>query len=168
MPMILFRIVVGASMLILGRQLFWVFVAGMGAMFGIDVVAPVFPGQPEWMVIVIAIGAGLIGAGLAIVWQWAAAGMAGFLAGGYVVLYGMSVLGWVTTPFPPLPFLLGGILGVILVVALFDWALIVLSSLAGASVIVQTLPLNPVFAPLLLCGLVAVGIAVQASLWRPT
>jgi hypothetical protein len=56
----------------------------------------------------------------------------------------------------------GGIAGAILVLFVFDWALIVLSSLTGAMMIIQaaglTLPMNI----LLFLVLLSIGIAMQA------
>jgi hypothetical protein len=58
----------------------------------------------------------------------------------------------------------GGIAGAILVLFVFDWALIVLSSLAGAMMIIQaaslTLPINI----LLFLALLSIGIAIQARM----
>lgn len=71
------RILVGVGMLILGRQLFWLFVAAMGVVLAMDLVAPAFSGYPMWIVTLIALGVGLLGAMIAIVWQWIAVGAAG-------------------------------------------------------------------------------------------
>lgn len=65
-----------------------------------------------------------------------------------------------------LPFLLGGAVGMLLIIFLFDWALIVLSSLTGSSVIVQSLDLGPALQALLFLALLAVGVASQASMLR--
>jgi hypothetical protein len=64
-------------------------------------------------------------------------------------------------------FVLGGLVGALLMIVVFDWALIVLSSLSGASVIVQALALEWLPAMMIFVGLVTVGIVVQARLWRP-
>ena len=162
------RILVGVGMLILGRQLFWLFVAAMGFVLAMDLVPPAFPGQPMWIVILIALGAGLLGAMIAIVWQWVAVGAAGFMAGGYVAINVLPAISVATDRFPWLLFLLGGIVGAVLLMALFDWALIALSSLFGATMIVQAIPLDPLISMLLFGGLVLAGIMIQASLWRST
>jgi len=156
----------GVGMLLLGRQLFWLFVAAMGLVLALDLVAPAFPGQPPWIVTLIALGAGLLGAVIAIVWQWVAVGVAGFMAGGYVAINILPAIRVATDGFPWLLFLVGGIVGVVLLLALFDWALITLSSLFGATMIVQAIPLDPLISMLLFGGLVLAGIMIQASLWR--
>jgi predicted membrane-bound mannosyltransferase len=64
-------------------------------------------------------------------------------------------------------FIVGGILGVILVVWLFNWALITISSLAGASMVVSGLFMRPTVRPLVFLGLVLLGVLFQGlSLWR--
>ena len=161
------RFLVGAGMLIAGRQLFWLCVAAMGVVFAIDHVVPAFPDQPGWIVALIALGVGLLGAVIALAWQWVTVGAAGFMVGGYVVLNVLPVIGVTTDRFPWLLFLLGGIVGALLLMAVFDWALIALSSLFGATMIVQAVPLDPLISLLLFAGLVVAGIIMQSSLWRP-
>jgi hypothetical protein len=60
--------------------------------------------------------------------------------------------------------IVGGIIGSILVLAVFDWALIALSSIAGAMLIVQTgfleLPVNI----LLFLIMVSIGIVIQTRM----
>jgi len=156
----------GVGMFIAGRQLFWLCVAALGVVLALDLVAPAFPGQPTWIVALIALGAGVLGAVIDLVWQWAAVGAGGFIAGGYIALNVLPVIGVTTHRFPWLLFLLGGIVGALLLVAVFDWALIALSSLFGATMIVQAVPLDPLLSLLLFGGLVVAGIMLQANLWR--
>jgi hypothetical protein len=90
-----------------------------------------------------------------------AIGVAGFVAGGYILNSMMQILGldwtfWLT-------FLIGGVIGAILVTMLFDPALIVLSSLLGASLLVNLLSLDRwlMFAVFLILS--GVGILVQIA-----
>jgi hypothetical protein len=62
-----------------------------------------------------------------------------------------------------LVYLIGGIIGVLLVIFLFDWALITLSSLAGASLITQALVLPGGIGGVLFLALVIVGVVIQGS-----
>ena len=57
----------------------------------------------------------------------------------------------------------GGIIGVILVLSLFEVALIGVSALIGASLVVQALNLSPAVAGLLFVILLIVGIVIQAK-----
>jgi hypothetical protein len=56
---------------------------------------------------------------------------------------------------------IGGIIAVLLVVFLFDWGLIVLSSLAGASLIGQALLMFAGIAGVIFLALVIVGVVIQ-------
>jgi hypothetical protein len=41
------RILLGIGLLLFGRQLFWLFVAVLGFLFGLDLVAPLLPNSVE-------------------------------------------------------------------------------------------------------------------------
>jgi len=134
----IFRILIGILVLTLGRKLFWLFVAVVGFAFGASLGSQFFQGQPDWVILIIALGAGLLGALLALFLQKVAIALAGFIGGGYIALYLVNALGWGTPDSSAwLPFLIGGVIGLVLMIALFDWALIALSSLIGAGLIVQ-------------------------------
>jgi hypothetical protein len=64
------------------------------------------------------------------------------------------------------PYIIGGIIGAVLLFVLFDWGLIVLSSLSGASLIVHSITFQSHALPLLFAVLVIVGILVQARTKR--
>ncbi len=163
------RILIGILVLILGRKLFWLFVAVLGFAFGAALGTQLFQGQPDWLILVIALGAGLLGALLAVFLQEIAIAVAGFIGGGYIALILLNALGQNPGPASWLPFLIGGIIGLVLMIALFDWALIVLSSLVGAGLIlqaIQPIQLRRPIEGLLFIILVVIGIAIQASLMR--
>src|SRR5262245_27959353 len=79
-------IVAGAALLFLGRKLFWLFVAIVGFYFGFEVARALVAEQPAWLLWTIAIGAGLIGAVLAMLLQRVGFALGGFYAGGYIAL----------------------------------------------------------------------------------
>jgi hypothetical protein len=161
------EVLVGAAMLLLGRELYWLFVGGTGFVLGTGLVARFLQGQAIWLTIVIAFTVGLLGALLALFVQKLAIAVAGFASGGYVVASLVSVLGMEARWVYWLASLLGGLLGALFVSTVFDWALLVLSSLAGAALIVQAVQLGPVPAILLFLVLTGLGIVVQARLmWR--
>ncbi len=161
-----FKILEGIALLTLGRKLFWLFVALIGFQAGAFVAARVFTHQPEWIALVFAIGVGIIGALLAIFLQQLVVAAVGFLAGGYlsVALLEMSNLdsGALTLP----AFVIGGIIGAVLVVTLFDWALIVLSSLAGALTLTEVFLPRHALALIALVGLFIIGVTIQAGWWQ--
>ncbi|MFZ5910856.1 MAG: hypothetical protein ACOYYU_12650 [Chloroflexota bacterium] len=152
---------IGAALLLAGRKVFWLFVAGAGFVAGLSLAARLVRG-PDWLTLLIGLGVGFLAALLAVFAQRFAIGLAGFLAGGYVAMQFLPLLnldhGWL----PWLAFLLGGVIGVWLVGAFLDWALVILSSLAGASLIVQAFDQHRGLGFLLFALLVAVGISIQA------
>jgi len=164
--MAVLEVLVGLAMLSLGRKLFWLFVSGVGFVSGALLAAVALQNQPVWVALLVALAAGLLGALLAVVIQRWAVGIAAFLAGGYVAL-GMADL-W----FPELAiqrwllYIGGGVLFSVLVGFLFDWALIVLSSLSGALVVVQSVELGFAPAAVLLVALMTAGILTQANMMR--
>jgi uncharacterized protein DUF4203 len=162
----LFNILVGAALLFFGRRLFWLFVVVVGFVVGTMLATEWFGGKADSVTLLVVLLVGVIGALLSIVLQRLVVGIAGFLAGGYV-LHALAVslnyqsIAWIA-------FLLGGVIGAILVAAIFDWALIVLSALTGATVIAQNVPLDKPISAFLYIVVLVLGIVVQArQLVRP-
>lgn len=162
--MIPIQTVLGAAILILGRKLFWVFVGAVGFVVGMDIAGHFLQGRPDWLILVVAFGSGILGALLALFLQRAAILVAGFFSGGHIAATLLSLSGWQLSLPQWVPFIIGGIVGAVLLYALFDWALIFLSSLSGAGLIVQSFLLTPQTQGLLFVGLVVVGVFVQTSL----
>ena len=164
---------VGLAVLVLGRKLFWLFVAAVG--FGVAMVmAPQYlPVQHPWVIMAVAVVAGFLGAILAILLQRLAVGVAGFIAGGYLLLYLLSFFNIDLGSFQGLTwaiFIVGGIVGALLVGTIFDMALIVLSSGVGAALIAHTLmqdfSLQQVAAAVVFIVLFVVGIFIQRSIMK--
>jgi hypothetical protein len=166
------RVLVGIALLILGRKAFWLFVGGVGFVLGMAVATRVVRVEPYWIALGIALIAGLLGALLALYLQQVAVGVAGFLVGGYLALNLVRTLSWdleqlVAAPYGSwLAFIAGGILCAVLVGALFEWALIALSSITGAYLISQVIQVYPGTKVLLFAVLAAIGIVIQAILLR--
>jgi hypothetical protein len=152
----------GALLLLLGRKLFWLFVAIAGFYFGIELGKTLAADQPAWLLWAIAIGAGLIGAVLAIFLQRLGFALAGFYAGGYLAL--VAVQRFAPGSFEVAAFLIGGLIVAILAATLMDTAIVVVSSLLGAALIVSTLGLQPLWSALAYAALAAAGIVVQSRL----
>ncbi len=160
----LINLLLGAALLLAGRKLFWLFIGIVGFMTGVQLAARFWPG-PEWTAIVIGIIVGLLFALLAVFIEALAIGIAGFLVGGFVLTTFTNMLGFTDGLLFWLFFAIGGMVGLLLVMFLFDWALIVLSSLAGASLVVQALfaeggPGSLVFIGLFLLGLIIQGMVL--------
>jgi hypothetical protein len=155
----LFTIGLGLILLVSGRKLFWLCVAVVGFLLGMELSSVILADQPRWLMLVIALGAGLLGALLAVLAQRLAFALAGFYAGAYLALIAAHALG--TGANSPVVFLVGGLIGALLAALMMDWAIIVLSCLAGAGAIVDAAGLGQPIGALVLVALVAAGIVVQ-------
>lgn len=134
------EILIGIGLLTLGRKLFWVFVGGAGFAAGMWVMQSFFPEQPQNMVYI----AGAVGAVASIALikfvKSVAVNVGGFLGGGIIGLGLARLLGAGVPEW--LPFVVCGILGVILLKVAFETALLLISSIAGAMLIARNLPLS--------------------------
>lgn len=160
---LLISILLGAALLLAGRQLFWLFVAAVGFLYGMEFAPTLFQGSSEVLHLAVALACGLIGALLGIFAQKVAVALAGGLTGGYLAAEFAYGAAW-HEHFPVIAFAIGAIIGAVLVLMLFDWALIICSSLAGSALIVPAFHLQRMEDHLLFAGLAIVGILIQAGL----
>ncbi|HSH96090.1 MAG TPA: DUF4203 domain-containing protein [Roseimicrobium sp.] len=159
-------VVVGIILLLAGRRLFWLFVAVMGFIVGAEVAAELFPQQSE-MVMIGGVILGIIGAILAFLVQKVAIGVGGFLAGGYFL---MTLLrSWELQPqgYSWIAFVVGGLVGALLMMSVFNWALIILSSCSGAYLIVHAFPMSQTVASAFTLALIVVGCLIQGRILGP-
>src|SRR5262245_28432482 len=115
---------------------------------------------------VVGAAAGLIGALLAMLFQRVGFALGGFYAGGYAALI-------VAERFAPgtvggAAFVIGGVVGALFAAWLMDWAIIVLSSLVGAVLVVSSLSLQGAVGFVVYVVLAALGIALQAWMMDAT
>lgn len=157
--------IVGVALLLAGRKFFWLFIGALGFITGIQVTAAFWQG-PDWLLLIIGLIVGVIFAALATFVQALAIGAAGFLSGGYVALMLVGMLGMEVGTLSWIVYIIGGLIGIVLVGFLFDWAIITLSSIAGASLITQTFFAQSDIARLIFLALIIVGVIVQGSLLR--
>ncbi len=158
-------IILGAILLLFGRRLFWLLVAAIGFWIGFQIVPYVMHQPPPWLGIALAILFGVIGAVLAFVLQKIAIAIAGFLVGGYVAIAILNTFVNNQPQFSAVAFFIGGIIGAILMLVLFDWALIVFSSIAGAELIVSHISIAERGAAVVVVVLTFIGIAIQATMF---
>lgn len=158
------QLLIGIAALTLGRRLFWIFVGTAGFLLGTRLATQFPVGGSEWAPLAIALFGGLIGAILAVFAQKLAVGIAGLVMGGYTLASLFLTMGLDGPRLMSAALLGGGIAGAILVILIFDWALIVLSSLAGAMMIVQAASLHLPINILLFLVLFSVGIAIQSRM----
>lgn len=160
----IFYFVAGVALLILGRKLFWLFSAVIGFLFGMSIAQQLLPGQSQTVILLVALIIGGLGAVLAITVQKIAIGLMGFIAGGYLVYLIIPALSINLGTFLWLAIIIGGILGAVLASTMFDWALILLSSAIGASVITNHLTLPQPFPLVLLVTLFIMGMIIQGNI----
>jgi hypothetical protein len=157
---------IGVVILFFGRKLFWLCVAAIGFAAGIEI-APHLVNEPSpLLALTVALVLGLIGALLALFLQKIAIAVLGFLAGGKLAGAIAAAFFVQYAQYSTVIFVVGGIIGAILLLVLFDWALIVVSSLIGAHLIQSTIALPPSGSTIVFIGLVVLGILVQATSLR--
>lgn len=162
----LINLILGGALLVAGRKLFWLFVGAAGFVTGIQL-ATRFWQSSDVLAIIVGLVIGAIFALLAIFLQAIVIAIAGFLTGGYIFTVLASMLGLdVTGPMTWIIYIIGGVLGLVLVSILFDWALITLSSLAGASLIIQAFFSRGAAGGLLFFSLFIAGVIIQGSILR--
>lgn len=161
----LINLLLGGSLLVAGRKLFWLFVGAVGFITGFQLSTRFTQGR-EGTAILVGLVAGVILAILAILLQSLAISAAGFLAGGSALTTFSNMLGIDGGALFWIIYLVGGLIGVALVLLLFDWALITLSSLAGASLVVQGLLPERAAGGVVFFVLFIIGVVTQASVLR--
>lgn len=165
-PVPLLSVLLGAIILFFGRKLFWLSVAAVGFAGGVEL-APLLVTQPAPATqLTIAIVLGFIGALLALFLQKIAVAVAGFAIGGRLAVALATSFVLDHTSHYWLTFVIGGIVGAIMLIALFGWALILLSSLLGAHLILNSITLPQTGATILMIALTAFGVLVQTAIFR--
>lgn len=157
----LISLLLGIAVLTLGRKLFWLATAAVGFILGLTLAAQGLTDQPDWLTLLIALLAGGVGALLAIFVQKLAVGLAGLVLGGYTIIVLLDIFGLGLAEWAWLLIIGGGILGIILALSLLEPALIILSVLAGAILIIQATNFSPLVSGLLFLILLVVGLTVQ-------
>ena len=161
-------VLIGVVVLFFGRKLFWLCVAAVGFALGMQI-APQLVHEPSpLLALTVALVLGLVGALLALFLQKIAIAVLGFLAGGKLACAIAAAFFLHYQHYSVIIFVIGGIIGAILLLVLFDWALIVVSSFIGAHLIVfqGAIALPPTGSTLVFIGLVIVGVLVQAASFR--
>jgi hypothetical protein len=159
-------IIIGLVVLLAGRRLFWLFVGAAGFLAGFLIAGNLLANASPVVVLIIALLGGVIGAVLAVLLQRVAIFIAGLIAGGALVLAVMQGLGVQVQVALIVGTVVGAIVGGVLALILFDPALIILSSLVGATLVAESLPLAETWQIVILVVLAGLGIVVQTALFR--
>jgi hypothetical protein len=162
-------IVLGIILLTTGKKLYWLFVGMVGFVIGLALATQFVKLDPPWLIYIVAFGGGLVGAVLGIYAQKFAIALVGFIVGGYGAIYIAGLFGIKAEPFNWMAFIIGGIVGLLLVASIFDWALYILSAWAGSTLITRTLTegvgMNEIVGLVLFFILFVVGIIFQAGIF---
>jgi len=157
---------IGVVILLFGRKLFWLCVAAVGFAAGVELAPHVAHEPSPLLALAIALVLGLIGALLALFLQKIAIAVLGFLAGGKLAGAIAAAFFVHYAQYSTIVFVVGGLVGAILLLVLFDWALIVVSSLMGAHLIQSAIVLPASGSTIVFIGLAVLGILVQAASLR--
>lgn len=156
-------LLLGILLIFAGRNLFWLFVSGMGFLAGLTAAPLLFRNMDSVMIVLLSIACGLVGLLLAQFVQKLGAALAGFLAGAYVLdilmklfLPGMPPNNWFFHVF-------AGLVGAVMVLSFFEWALVILTSLSGATLVTQSLQVPAAWSALILLLLLIVGVSIQGT-----
>ena len=158
MNILTLRGIIGGIILFLGHELNFVFAAAMAALIGFRLTPRLPPQWPGWSDAAFMLTLAVIAAILTLLNERAGYFVSGFLAGAYLLVeyYAPNVL-----TVPLLPFLIGGIIGALVLGFLTEWALIIVSAAIGASYILNLFRLSPTAEILVGSGLFIVGALVQ-------
>lgn len=166
-PMFIISLAGGLIVLFFGRKLFWLYIGLVGALAGFELAREIFPQQSEWVFLLVGLILGVCMALLAMAFQYVAVALAGFAGGAYLALQiGVVLPGVDPANIPSWVLIIPGILGAALCIAVFNPALIVLSSLTGAALLVQLAPIEPLLQNLLLVILAVIGAGFQFANYR--
>jgi len=161
--MLVIRGIIGGIILFLGRELNFLFAGAMAFLIGVRL-TPMLPSQwPDWTEWAFMIGLGIIAALLTFVDDRGGFAISGFLAGGYIMAeyYTPNML-----VIPVIPFLLGGVVGALVLGLFTDWAMIILSSLIGGYYLTTLFRLAETPRVLITAALIIIGAVVQAIIMR--
>lgn len=162
MPLVI-RGVIGGILLFLGRELNFLFAAAMAALIGFRLV-PLLPAQrPSWADGAFIIALAIIAAILVLINERAGFFLSGFLAGGFLLVeyYAPNVL-----TVPLLPFVIGGVIGALILGLLTEWALILVSAGIGAAYVLNLVRLDPTAEILVGSGLFIIGALTQVIIMQ--
>jgi uncharacterized membrane protein len=162
MPLII-RGIIGGVLLFLGRELNFLFAAAMALFLGFRI-APRLPATwPSWADWAFVITLALIAMIIALINERIGYFLSGFLAGAFFLVEyyapGASTL-------PVLPFVIGGVIGSLILGLLTEWAMILVSSIIGAAYVLNLFRMDPTAEILVGAGLFIIGALTQVILMQ--
>ena len=161
--MLIARGVLGGILLFLGRELNFLFAGGMAALIGFRLTPLLPPQWPGWSDYAFIGGLALIAAAITLISERVGYFLSGFLAGGLFLVeyYAPGVL-----TLPLFPFVIGGVIGSLIIGIFTEWALMIVSCLVGVYFLMDLFTLSPTAETLVGAGLFIVGAVTQALIMR--
>jgi hypothetical protein len=157
------RGVIAGVLLFLGRELNLLFAGAMAAFIGLRL-TPLLPSQwPGWADYAFMGVLALVAAVITLRNERMGYFLSGFLAGGYFLIEYFEP-GVLTVPW--LLFLIGGVIGSVIIGIFTEWALMVVSCLIGAYYVTNLFTLSPTAEILVGSGLFIIGALTQVILMR--
>lgn len=165
----LILIVLGFVSLVGGSQLSWMFVGTVGFLLGIALANFLQLNNNEWQILTIASAAGMVGVFLSYYLRRILVLLAGFLAGGFISVTLPQVLGWKSYLEDWQAFIVVSAACALIILLWYNLALILVSAVLGATLIVQNLTIPTVgneamFVVLIIFGLTAQYVLMQYAL----
>jgi hypothetical protein len=155
--------VIAGILLFLGRELNFLFAAAMAGLIGLRLTPLLPPQWPGWTDYAFIGALALVAAAITLINERVGYFLSGLLAGGYFLVeyYEPGVL-----TFPLLPFIVGAMIGSIIIGIFTEWALMIVSSLIGAYYVTNLFTLSPTAEILVGSGLFIIGALTQVILMR--
>jgi len=153
-------VLLGAVSLLAGRKFFWLFVGIVGFATGMEFTVLFFEDMALLWRVLVALGVGLFGYLTAVATKKVAILLVGFFGGGYLAFSTLPRFIQVSEPSSFL-FVIGGVIGAIVMAFAFDLALVLLSSLFGAALIIASLGGDPSVRIVVFSSLAVAGIFIQ-------
>ena len=161
--MLIARGVIGGILLFLGRELNFLLAAAMAALLSFRLL-PFLPAQwPGWYDYVLIGGLAVLAAAIPLINRRAGFFVSGLIAGGTFLLEYSAPDG---VTFLIIPFLVGGVLGSLVLGIFTEWAMIIISCFIGAYYVTRMFTLAYIPQMLLGSGLFIIGALIQAFLLR--
>ena len=161
--MLIARGVLGAILLFLGHELNFLFAGGMAALIGFRLTPQLPSAWPEWSGYAFMGALAIIAAAITIINKRFGYFLSGFLAGGYFLVEYFEP-GLLTLPL--LIFIIGGVIGSLILGIFTQWALVIVSCLIGSYYVTNLFVLSPTAKTLVNSGLFIVGALTQVIIMR--
>lgn len=163
MDLIVLRWIAGFTILLLGRELSFLFSAAMAAFIGTRLLHFLPYSWPAWSDLAFLVVLAVLAATLTLINKNTGYYVCGFLVGGFAFseYYAPGAL-----TLPLLPFFVGSVIGAVIVGFLGEWAMIVVACLIGAYFIYGVLPLRGTAKTLATAGIFIVGALAQVTIFQ--